>query len=156
MQLLGTWNPRFHARCVVGALIAVAVSAVGAQAQRATITGRVTAAGTNAPLGDSRVMVVGTTVAATTGADGRYTLRNVPAGAISVRVIRVGYQEVKKPITVTAGQDATLDFEMSQAIVQLQEIVTTATGEQRRVEIGNAVTTLGNVAQKVETAPVTN
>ncbi len=156
MQLLGTWNPRFHARCVIGALIAVAISAVGAQAQRATISGRVVAAGSNEPLGDSRVMLVGTSIATTTAPDGRYTLRNVPAGTANVRVLRVGYQESKKPIVVTDGQSATLDFTMTQAVVQLQEIVTTATGEQRRVEIGNAVTTLGNVAQKVEQAPVTN
>ena len=45
---------------------------------------------------------------------------------------------------------------MTQAVVQLQEIVTTATGEQRRVEIGNAVSTLGDVDQKVETTPITN
>ena len=45
---------------------------------------------------------------------------------------------------------------MTPAVVQLQEIVTTATGQQRRVEIGNAVTTLGDIGQKVEQAPVTN
>jgi TonB-linked SusC/RagA family outer membrane protein len=41
-------------------------------------------------------------------------------------------------------------------VVQLQEIVTTATGEQRRVEIGNAVSTLGDVNKKVETTPIKN
>ena len=41
--------------------------------------------------------------------------------------------------------------------MQLQEIVTTATGEQRRVEIGNAVTTLGDVNQQAsKTTPITN
>ena len=32
----------------------------------------------------------------------------------------------------------------------LQEIVTTATGQQRRVELGNAIATLGDVAKRVE------
>jgi TonB-linked SusC/RagA family outer membrane protein len=45
---------------------------------------------------------------------------------------------------------------MEPAIVKLQEIVTTATGEQRRVELGNSVTTLGDVTARVETAPITN
>ena len=36
---------------------------------------------------------------------------------------------------------------MKQAVVQLQEIVTTATGQQRRVEIGNTIATIGDVAQ---------
>jgi TonB-linked SusC/RagA family outer membrane protein len=127
-----------------------------AQSRQATITGKVTANGTALPLADARVTVVGTSLIATTNGEGVYTLRNVPAGTFDIRVLRVGYQEQKKPITLTAGQSATLDFAMSQAVVQLEEVVTTATGEQRRVEIGNAVTTLGNISQKVEQAPVTN
>src|SRR5512146_3574618 len=121
-----------------------------------TVTGRVTAAGSNEPLSDARVMVVNTSIITPPGADGRYTLRNVPTGNIEVRVLRVGYQEQKKAAAVAAGTPVTLDFVMNQAVVQLQEIVTTATGEQRRVEIGNAVATLGDVNQKVETTPITN
>ena len=73
-----------------------------AHAQQATIAGQVTAAGTNQPLPDSRVYVVGTTLIATTNAEGRYTIRGVPAGQAQVRVIRVGYTEQKKQVTVTA------------------------------------------------------
>jgi TonB-linked SusC/RagA family outer membrane protein len=127
-----------------------------AQQQRATISGRVTDQGTGAPLADSRVFLVGTSTATTTNSEGRYTLRNLPTGTIQVRVLRVGYQEQKKPVTVTAGQEMTMDFQLTPAIVQLQEIVTTATGEQRRVEIGNAITTLGDVSKSVETQPITN
>ncbi len=110
-----------------------------------TITGRVTTAETNEALSDARVMVVNTSVIVPTGADGRYTIRNAPTGNVEVRVLRVGYQEQKKAVAVSAGASVTVDFQMKQAIVQLQEIVTTATGDQRRVEIGNAVSTLGDV-----------
>jgi TonB-linked SusC/RagA family outer membrane protein len=138
-------------------LAAVALLAVPmfAQAQQATITGRVSAA-SNEPLADARVMLVGTSAAATTNSAGRHTLRNVPAGALEIRVLRVGYQEQKKAIAVTAGANLTLDFSLTPAVVQLQEIVTTATGEQRRVEIGNAISTLGDVGKTVETAPINN
>ena len=61
---------------------------VAAYAQ-GTVTGRVTAAGSNEPLSDARVMVVNTSIITPTGADGRYTLRNVPTGNIEVRVLRV-------------------------------------------------------------------
>src|SRR5262245_49898218 len=100
-----------------------------------SIAGRVTAAVSDAGLPDARVMVVGTSLVATTNAEGRYTLRNVPAGVFDVRVLRVGYQEQKKSITVAAAA-VTLDFSMTEAVIKLQEVVTTATGEQRRVEIG--------------------
>ncbi|HEU4990221.1 MAG TPA: SusC/RagA family TonB-linked outer membrane protein [Gemmatimonadaceae bacterium] len=139
----------------MAALLCLMGAAPSARAQ-GTVTGRVTASGTNEPLSGTRVMLVGTSLATQTSADGRYTLRNVPAGNVEVRVIRVGYTEMKKPVTVTAGETATLDFAMNQAVVQLSEMVTTATGQQRRVEIGNSVSTLGDVGQKVETTPVNN
>jgi TonB-linked SusC/RagA family outer membrane protein len=101
-------------------------------------------------------MVVNTSLVTVSGADGRYTLRGVPAGNVEVRVLRVGYQEQKKSAAVSANGEITLDFAMAQAVIQLPDVVTTATGEQRRVEIGNAVTTLGDVSTKVETEPVSN
>lgn len=126
-----------------------------AHAQQATIAGRVTAAGTGEPLSDSRVILVGTSLFASTNNDGRYTLRNVPAGTFTLRIIRVGYSEQKRSLTITAGQAVTADFQMSQAVVQLAEVVTTATGEQRRVELGNAVANI-DAAKVTETAPITN
>lgn len=70
-----------------------------------TITGRVTAQGTGAPLSDARVLALGTNLAATTGQDGRYTLSRVRAGAMDVQVFRVGNQPLKKSVTVSAGGD---------------------------------------------------
>jgi TonB-linked SusC/RagA family outer membrane protein len=149
---LGRW--KLSAACAA-ALLCLAGAASSAQAQ-GSVTGRVTASGTNEPLSGSRVMLVGTSKVAVSRADGRYTLENVPAGAAQVRVIRVGYQELKKPVTVASGQTITLDFSMTAAVVQLSEIVTTATGQQRRVELGNSVSTLGNVDQKVQTTAISN
>jgi TonB-linked SusC/RagA family outer membrane protein len=154
MRLIGTRS----ASGLRSALATVALAALplAAQAQQATITGRVTAAGTNEALTDARVMVVNSSAAGPTNSEGRYTLRGVPNGTVVVRVLRVGYQEQKKSVAVSAGASVTLDFVLTPAVVQLQEIVTTATGEQRRVEIGNAITTLGDVNKRVETTPVTN
>ncbi len=110
-----------------------------------TVTGQVATVESNEPLSDARVMVVNTSLIVPTGADGHYTIRGVPTGNIEVRVLRVGYQEQKKAVAVSAGASVTVNFQMKQAVVQLQEIVTTATGDQRRVEIGNSVQTLGDV-----------
>ena len=41
-----------------------------------------------------------------------------------------------------AGEDATLDFALEPAPVQLDEVVSTATGEQRKLEIANAISTI--------------
>jgi TonB-linked SusC/RagA family outer membrane protein len=151
-------SPSGRVARVAHALTLLAIFAVPARvaAQQATISGRVTAEGTGEALPDTRVFLVGTALGVATGPDGRYTMRNVPSGTLEVRVIRVGYSEQKKSIAVTAGAAATLDFAMKVAVVQLQEIVTTATGQQRRVEIGNSIANVGNVTQRVEETPVTS
>jgi TonB-linked SusC/RagA family outer membrane protein len=132
-------------------LLAAAGSSLAAQG---TITGVITAAGTQQPLGQSRVLIVGGNVVTTTGDDGKYTLRNVNGGTVTVEALHVGYQSQKKVVTVTNGQVTTADFTMVVAVVQLQEVVTTATGQQRRVELGNTVSTLGDVGKKVEESQI--
>jgi len=133
--------------------IALMITAASVAAAQGTLTGTVTAQAGGAPLQEARVIVLGTSLFASTGPDGKFTIRRVPAGTAEVRLIRVGYQEQKKSVRIVDGQTATLDFVMSTSIVQLQEVVTTATGEQRRVEVGNAVENI-SVSKLTETAPV--
>ena len=154
MERSRSWNGSTHLRSALIAL-AVLVAPAGAQTPQPTVTGTVTAAGTGAPLSDARVVVVNSSLTTLTGVDGRYTLRGVPTGSIEVRVLRVGYTEQKKGVSVAAGASATVDFTMAQAIVQLQEVVTTATGEQRKVELGNAVSTI-NASERVASSSISN
>lgn len=144
---------RFKRSAVPIAFLFAALFAPQAAMAQGTISGRVTASG-EAPLANARVVLVSSTLGTLSGADGSYSLRNVPAGTAEVRVIRVGYQEQKKSVTVTNGGTAKLDFTLQQAIVSLQEVVTTATGEQRRVELGHSVTAIADVAKKVEELPI--
>jgi TonB-linked SusC/RagA family outer membrane protein len=138
-------------------LLAVAVWLVGTAAgAQGTVTGRVTAQGTNEPLSDARVLAIGTTAAANTAQDGKYTMRGVRAGTLEVQVFRVGYQPLKKSVSVTDGGTATVDFELAPAVVRLQDVVTTATGEQRKIELGHTVATLGDVSSRVEQTSITN
>lgn len=137
------------------ALLGLVVASEELLAQQGSVTGRVTAQESGEGLTDVRVIVVGTAVFGITNAEGRYTLRGVPAGNPEVRVIRVGYVEQKKRVAVAAGQSATLDFVLERAVITLQEVVTTATGETRKVELGNAVATI-DVARKIEDAPIKN
>ena len=141
----GSW--RTLATAAVALLVLGAARPLAAQG---TVAGRVTAQGTDAPLADARIILIGTTISASTGADGKFTLRNVPAGTAQLQVLRVGFQSQKKSVAVTTGASATVDFVLPVAVAQLEEVVTTATGQQRRVELGNAVSTLGDVGKNVE------
>jgi TonB-linked SusC/RagA family outer membrane protein len=128
--------------------------AATAAAQQGTLSGRVTEAGSGRGVADARVIVVGTSLFATTNGEGRYTIRGVPAGTANVRVLRVGFAELRRTATVTAGETATLDFALQEVAVRLQEVVTTAIGEQMRAELGHTVSNVA-VADVVREAPVT-
>ncbi|MEO6443694.1 MAG: TonB-dependent receptor plug domain-containing protein [Gemmatimonadaceae bacterium] len=140
---------------MLAVITALIIGAKGAEAQQATISGLVSAAEDKSPLSDVRVIIVGTSTFTVTNAQGRYTLRGVSPGSYEVRVLRVGYLEQKRPISLSAGATATLDFTMDRTVVTLQQVITTATGEQRRVEIGNSVSTI-DAAKVIEDSPVKN
>jgi TonB-linked SusC/RagA family outer membrane protein len=125
-----------------------------AQAQQGSITGTVTDQATGDPLEAARVVLVGPNRIESTGRDGRYNFRGVASGSHQVRVLRLGYRPVTDSTQVAAGEAATLDFALTPSPVQLDEIVTTATGQQSRLEIGNSVATI-QAAQVAEEAPIT-
>ena len=133
-------------------VVLLAMCSAAAVSAQGTLTGTVTSVA-GGPLQEARVIVNGTSLFTTTGPDGRYTLRRVPAGSAEIRVIRVGFQGVKRSVLIVDGQAATLDIAMTATVAKLQEVVTTATGEQRRVEIGNAVENL-SVSKLTESSPV--
>jgi TonB-linked SusC/RagA family outer membrane protein len=134
------------------ALSLFVASAGAAQAQGTSITGRVTEEG-GRPVDQVQVNVVGSTLGALTNAEGRYTIRGMPAGTHVVRALRVGYSEQKKTVTVNTGEAATADFTLTTVAISLAPVVTTATGDQRRVEIGNAVANV-KAAEIVDNAPI--
>jgi TonB-linked SusC/RagA family outer membrane protein len=146
MMLQGRWRI-LTAGAATLMLLGASGRSLGAQG---SVTGRVTDAANTQPLSSVQVIVVGTNIGGLTNDDGRYTLRGVPVGTSDLQVLRVGYQSQKKRLVITAGSTANADFQLQVSVVQLGEIVTTATGQQRRVELGNAVATLGNVTKKVE------
>ena len=125
-----------------------------AAAQTGTITGRVTDQAGGAALEAARVVLSGTTRIETTNREGRYTFRGLAPGNYQVRVLRVGYRPETQSTSLADGATATLDFAMTSAPVQLDEIVSTATGEQRKLEIGNSVSTI-DAAKIAEQAPIT-
>ncbi|MEO7085550.1 MAG: SusC/RagA family TonB-linked outer membrane protein [Gemmatimonadaceae bacterium] len=145
----------FRTRTIISSALSTALLTITAAVATAqgTLTGAITAQAGGNPLQEARVIVVGTSLFTSSGPDGKYTVRGISAGTAEIRVIRVGYAEQKKSVMIVNGQTATLDFVMATSVVQLQEVVTTATGEQRRVEVGNAVENL-SVSQLTATAPV--
>ncbi len=140
---------------VLAGLLAVAVP-TALQAQAAgSIAVTVTDSSSGRPVEAARVFLAGTTFGGQTSTEGRLLLRPVQPGNYTLRVLRVGYGEASRRVTVAAGEAAEVSVQLSQVSLNLQAVVTTATGEQRRKEIGNATANI-DVAKVLEAAPVAN
>lgn len=135
-----------------------AVATASAQAgvsRQGSLTGRVTDQSNGQPVASAAVVVTGSSLGAITNDSGVYTIRAVPAGTQQIRASRVGYGPAVRSVAIVAGQSTTADFIISHVPFVLEEVVTTATGEQRTRELGNIVAK-PDVAKIVETAPITD
>ncbi len=119
------------------------------------INGRVTDAVTRAPLDEVAVRVEGPGLGAVTASDGRYVIRSVPSGTYRVTARRVGYTPLTKTVAVVTDSAAMADFALQAAPSKLNEVVTTAVGDQRRYEVGNTISTI-NADSITPTAPITS
>ncbi|MCG6986778.1 MAG: SusC/RagA family TonB-linked outer membrane protein [Gemmatimonadetes bacterium] len=133
------------------ALLWAAPEAGTAQAT-GTVTGTVTDVASGRPLAQAQVHIPALRRGAQANGEGRYLLLNVPAGDYELRVELIGYASGSARITVPPGGTVTQSFQLSTSAIALDELVVTATGQQRTREVANAVGTL-DVRRQLEQAP---
>ena len=127
-----------------GALAALPSRVVAQAAQSGTIVGRITDARTGDPIQSASIQIEATRLGGITSPDGRFRIANVPAGARTVVVLRLGYASARRAVTVTAGQEASVELALQASAVSLDQVVVTGTaGEAEKKSIGNAVSTIG-------------
>ncbi|MBC7897302.1 MAG: TonB-dependent receptor [Cytophagaceae bacterium] len=131
--------------------------AQAASAQTGGLAGSVTDRASGIPISAARIQIVGMqNAAANTDDAGKYFLRNIPVGAHTVRVTRIGYRPETGQATIAANDTASLNFSIAQSAVELTQVVVTGTGgavEKRKV--GSSIGSL-DVTQQQELMPVTN
>ncbi len=107
-------------------------------AQGGTISGKITDKDNGKPLVAANVMVSGDALKSMTGsatdAEGRYTVPNLPSGQYTLKVNYMGYEQVKKEVTLDPGQKLVVDFQLLTAIIQMETYVVTASRRRERVE----------------------
>ncbi len=146
----------FGSLLVTAALFVAAVALpTSARAQQGTISGRVTDQTSGQPIVGARLGIVGTSLVTLTNAEGRYTLGRIPAGQVMLRVSAIGYGAVTSSVTVTAGEIVAQDLTLKLQPFSLDEVVVTATGEQAKREVANAVTTV-QAESLVSIGPIAN
>jgi len=111
-------------------------AAPAAQAQT-RITGRVTAAGTGAPITAAQVQVIGTSIGTSTNADGRFTI-TAPAASGTLAVTRIGFGRREIPF----ANQSVVDVTLTPVATKLEEVVVVGYGEKTRATATEAVGTV--------------
>ncbi|WP_188814395.1 SusC/RagA family TonB-linked outer membrane protein [Hymenobacter cavernae] len=107
-----------------------------------TIRGRVVDA-KGAGLPGVTVVLEGTTLGASTDAEGAYTIQNVPPGSYTLITSFVGYNTNRIPVTVTSGQTTTVaNATLAENTTLLNEAVVVGYGTQRRQDVTGSVATV--------------
>ena len=126
-----------------------------AQDQLGSIAGRVIDRDTQQPVPNAQVVIVGTQIGSLTNDRGEFRLTRVTPGSTQVRALRLGYQSLTQTVIVTAGATATADFALGTAVVNLDQVVITATGETQRKRESGAITSTITL-EDIDLAPITN
>jgi TonB-dependent SusC/RagA subfamily outer membrane receptor len=146
-------TPYFVRRGAIALALAGAL-APPAGAQNGSVAGTVVDAVSKRAVSGAQVWIKGTNIGTSTGEAGRYIIANVPPGNRVVGVRQIGFASQERPVTVTSGQRATVDFELVTQAVSLSEVVVTGTATATEVRrIGNSVASV-NVGELAEKAPI--
>ena len=108
-------------------LLALLASLAGsASAQTAALNGFVRDAQSGETLLQATVRVEGTARGAATNVSGFYTLGDLPPGEATLTASYLGYQPVRRTVTLTAGETTRLDIELAPEGVTTDEVVVEA------------------------------
>jgi TonB-dependent starch-binding outer membrane protein SusC len=110
-------------------------------AQGRVIRGTVVDSSSGAPISAANVSVRGTTLGASTGADGRFTIANVPQGDVPVIVRRIGYRA--REVVARSGQE---EIRVAMTSDPLQLDVVVVSGQATAIERRNLPTAVATVS----------
>ena len=125
-----------------------------AAVRQGTITGTVVDQQSQQPLNSVQVHIPQLGLGVLSGADGSFTLSDVPAGTHTVLAQRLGYRQGSQEVTVADGETLELNFQIARDALALDELVVTGTaGGTRQRAIGNVVGRV-RASEITEVAPV--
>lgn len=137
-------------------LVLLCVLVLPLRAQKSSITGTITDARTGETLIGVNVLVKGTYYGAATGVDGRYTIREVNPGEYTLVISLIGYKKIQKTgVDISAGQKLTLDFEMEETILTMDEAVVII-GQKPLMDIEETASSRTVTAEDIEVAVIEN
>jgi TonB-linked SusC/RagA family outer membrane protein len=123
--------------------------------QLGSVTGAVTDSASHRPLPGVQIRIEGTALRAVTDDSGRFRISGVPVGDHTLTARRLGYSLGRQRLAVTTDKESLADFVLTVVPTTLEQVVTTVTGAQRRVELGNVIGTI-NADSVMREAPITS
>ena len=100
------------------AMAVAALAFSSSWAQQGTIRGTVSDSESSHPLPGASLSLVGTARGTITGGDGTFELQVAP-GDHALQATFIGYRSAKKAVSVAEGETVTVDFELSESVLQL-------------------------------------
>jgi len=101
----------------------------------------------------ANVIIKGTSLGAAADLDGKYIVRNLPAGKHTVVVTYIGYIQVTEEVTIKAGERLEKDFELLPEAIQGETIVVTAQA-QGQIEAIQQQLTSDKIANVISEAKI--
>lgn len=127
-------------------LLAIAVAALVPQRLAAqspgSVGGLVVDSTNRQPIPGVQIVVAGTNRGAVTDEAGRFSLRTVPSGTVTLRAQRIGYGAAEQTVTVLPNQTAMANFTMTPIAARLAEVVATGYGSSIRRELSSSVSSI--------------
>jgi hypothetical protein len=99
------------------------------------LTGTILNASTQAPINGATIVVNGTKIGSRSNSQGKFTLRSIPVGIISIKATAIGFEpRTLSDIAISSGKPATVTILLSEKAVQLEATEVEASYFQRSPE----------------------
>ena len=99
------------------------------------LTGTILNASTQAPINGATIVVNGTKIGSRSNSQGKFTLRSIPVGIISIKATAIGFEpRTLSDIAISSGKPATITILLSEKAVQLEATEVEASYFQRSPE----------------------
>jgi TonB-linked SusC/RagA family outer membrane protein len=119
------------------------------------IEGVIIDASTQAPVPSATMQLVGTNLRQLSRPDGTFLIAGVAPGTYVVRATRLGFQPAEKAVIMRANAVVKMRIEITPMPQKLNDVITTSSGSQKRLELGNSIATI-NADSVVAHTPVRN
>ena len=109
-------------------------------AQNAEVRGFVYEKETSEPVIYTSVILRGTSFGAQTNLDGFFSITRVPPGSYTITVTSVGFDTLRMPITLNAGEIMTKKLYLAKSAIEMQEVQVSAESQEKKTDVQVSVT----------------